>query len=148
VSLYAASSTLILASPIFVCATLYLLLARMIQLYLPARHRTFSNISPWLLVILFICSDIVSLIMQGVGSVIAISGHWQGSSKTVGVDVLLAGLALQLATFTCFLAFAWQFLRKTRIFEGVSFEPSLKKMLTGVWIAATLVEVSWLRFRA
>jgi hypothetical protein len=141
VSLYATSSSLIVVSPIFVCATLYLLLARMIQLYLPVRHQIFFNFSPQLIGKLFIGSDVLSFMMQGAGSGIAASGNWQGSSKTAGVDVLLVGLALQLATFTIFLVVTWQFMCRLRMVDGGGFEPSLKKMLTGVWIAAIFVEV-------
>jgi hypothetical protein len=85
VSLYATSSSLIVVSPIFICATLYLLLARMIQTYLPVRHQTFFKSSPRRLGKLFICSDVISFMTQGAGSGIAASGNWQGSSKTAGV---------------------------------------------------------------
>lgn len=142
VSLYATSSSLIVISPIFVCATLYLLLARMIQLYLPVRHQTFFTVSPRLLGKLFISSDVISFMTQGAGSAIAASGNWQGSSRTAGIDVLLVGLALQLATFTFFLVITWRFVCRVRIVVGGGFEPNLKKMLTGVWVAAILVEVS------
>ena len=141
VGLYAASSSLIVVTPIFVCAVLYLLLARMIQVYLPLRHQTFFIVSPRLLRNLFICSNIVSFLTQGAGSGIAASGSWQGSSKTTGIDILLTGLALQLATFTLFLAVAWTFVRRVRMVKDGSVEPGLKKMLTGVWVAAILVEV-------
>jgi hypothetical protein len=79
---------------------------------------------------------------QGAGSGIAASGNWQGGSRTAGIDVLLVGLALQLATFTFFLLVTWRFVCRVRIVVGESLEPNLKKMLTGVWIAAILVEVS------
>jgi RTA1 like protein len=144
VTLYTTPSSLIVVSPIFVCAKLYLLLARMIQMYLPVRHQTFFNVSPRLLGKLFISSDIMSFMTQGAGSAIAASGNWQGSSRTAGIDVLLVGLALQLATFTFFLVVTWRFVCRLRLVEGESFNPGLKKMLTGVWIAAIFVEVSWL----
>ena len=143
VGLYAASSSLIVVTPIFVCATLYLLLARMIQVYLPLRHQTFFNISPRLLGKLFICSDVLSFLTQGAGSGVAASGSWQGSSKNAGIDILLTGLALQLATFTLFMAVAWTFVRRVMMVEEGSVEPGLKKMLTGIWVAAILVEVGF-----
>ena len=79
---------------------------------------------------------------QGAGSGIAASGNWEGSSKTAGIDVLLVGLALQLSTFTFFLVVVWQFVCRVRMVEGENFEPNLKKMLRGVFIAAIFVEVS------
>jgi hypothetical protein len=141
VSLYATSSSLIVVSPIFVCATLYLLITRMIQLYLPVKHQIFFKFSPELLGKLFIGSDVLSFLMQGAGSGIAASGNWQGTSETAGIDVLLVGLALQLATFTLFLVVTWQFMCRLRMVDGGSFEPRLKKMLTGIWIATIFVEV-------
>ena len=86
----------------------------------------------------------MSFMTQGAGSGVAASGNWQGSSKTAGIDVLLAGLALQLATFTSFLAVLWQFVCRVRMMEGERFEPVFKKVLAGVWVAAIFVEVSWL----
>jgi RTA1 like protein len=142
ISLYATSSSLIVISPIFVCATLYLLLARLIQVYLPLRNQTFFNVSPRLLGKLFILSDATSFMTQGAGSAIAASGNWEGSSETAGIDVLLVGLALQLSTFTFFLVVVWQFVCRVRMVEEGSFEPNLKKMLRGVFIAAIFVEVS------
>jgi hypothetical protein len=142
VGLYAASSSLIVISPIFVCATLYLLLACLIQVYLPLRNQTFFHVSPRLLGKLFILSDVISFMTQGAGSAIAASGNWEGSSKTAGINVLLVGLALQLFTFTFFLFVFWQFMCRVRMVEGESFEPNLKKMLRGVVIAAMFVEVS------
>jgi len=142
VGLYAASASLIVISPIFVCATLYLLLARLIQLYLPARHQTFFHVSPRLLGKLFITSDVISFMTQGSGSGIAASGNWQGNSRTVGVDVLLVGLALQLATFTFFLVVTWRFVCRVRVTAKPVFNTNLTKVMTGVWIAAFFVEVS------
>src|SRR5437764_1831806 len=84
VSLYATSSSLIVISPIFVCATLYLLLARMIQLHLPVRRQAFFTLSPGLLGKIFISSDVISFMTQGAGSGIAASGNWRGGSRTAG----------------------------------------------------------------
>lgn len=142
VTLYATSSSFIVISPIFVCATLYLLLARMIELFLPVRHQTFFTFSPRLLGKLFISSDVMSFMTQGAGSGIAASGNWQGSLRTIGIDVLLVGLVLQLATFTFFLLVSWRFVCRVRTVVGECFESNLKKMLTGAGIAAILVEVS------
>lgn len=145
ISLYATSSSLIVISPIFVCATLYLLLARLIQVYLPLQNQTFFNVPPRLLGKLFILSDATSFMTQGAGSAIAASGNWEGSSKTAGIDVLLVGLALQLSTFTFFLVVVWQFVCRVRLVEEGNFEPNLKKMLRGVFIASIFVEVSEMR---
>lgn len=140
VSLYAASCSLVMLSPIFICASLYLLI-RIIQLYLPVQSQVFFHLSPQWLGLLFISSDALSLITQGAGSGIAASARWQGSSGAAGVDVLVVGLALQLATVTVFLVVTWQFVGRLSVAGGGRFEPSLKKMVIAVWITAIMVEV-------
>lgn len=87
---------------------------------------------------------------------IAASGNWQGSRMDVGTAILIAGLACQLATFTFFLVVLTLFcLRVSGGHDGRSgsqevsgsakdygFNPLVKQVIRGMWVAGILVEVS------
>ena len=142
ISLYAISSSWIVISPIFVCASLYLLVAHLIRRCLPAEHQSFFKVSSRWIGRLFITSDVLSFLTQASGSGVAASGNWQGNLKIVGTDVLLVGLALQLATFTFFLLVTWRFVCRVRALNTIEFDIATKRVLKGVWIASAFVEVS------
>jgi len=107
--------------------------------------------------------------LQGGGSAIATSGNWEGKSKEVGQNVLIVGLAMQLATFTihmvvlllfCIRVSAGksdtkgegEFRRRDGFTDGdgngngtereFGFNPLVKQVVKGMWIASVLVEVS------
>jgi RTA1 like protein len=148
VGIYASSSSLIVISPIFVCATLYLLFARLIQRCLPptstktalAKPQAFFGVSPLWIGRLFITSDVLSFMTQGSGTSIAAGGNWEGDSAKIGTNILLLGLSLQLATFTAFIAMLWMFVCRARVVEG-GFEPNIKSLLVGVAVASVFIEV-------
>ena len=143
VNLYGNSSSYIVIAPIFVCASLYLLLKYLVNLCLPhGPAQTLFGISPRWLGRIFIASDVFSFLMQGGGSGISASGNWEGNLKEIGVNVLLAGLGLQLATFTFYLVFLWTFVCRVHRTEGVAVDNSTKKVLVGMWIASVFVQVS------
>ena len=158
VGLYAISQTWIMIAPIFVCATLYLLISHLIQLCLPpGQQQVFLGLSPSLLGKIFITSDVLSFLAQGAGSGIAASGNWQGSLKDAGTAILIVGLACQLATFTVYLVVLTLFCLRVRgghdgRSEGqensrnggrdYGFNPLTLNIVKGMWIASVLVEVS------
>ncbi|EXJ67445.1 uncharacterized protein A1O5_09458 [Cladophialophora psammophila CBS 110553] len=148
IPLYAVSASYIVISPIFVCATLYLLLTRLIRMSLPAeenggqKQQVFFRIPPAWLGRIFITSDIFSFLTQCSGSGIASSGNWEGDLKTVGTNVLLVGLSLQLATFSVFLVVLARFVRRvSRVGKDAGWDPRVKKVVWGVWIAGFWVQV-------
>ena len=125
------------------CASLYWLMKYLILLLLPqGPHQRFFGINPLWLGRIFISSDITSFLTQGAGSGIASSGNWEGNTKDIGVNVLLTGLALQLATFTFYIVFMWRLVCRVRAVPEASFPEGARKVLTGVWIAAACVQVS------
>jgi RTA1 like protein len=153
IGIYASSSSLIVISPIFVCATLYLLIARLIRRSLPPtssntrnskdglQHpQRFFKVPPLWIGRLFITSDVLSFLTQGGGTSIAAGGNWEGDSAKIGTNILLLGLSLQLATFTAFIVLLWRFVCRVRIVEGAS-EPNIKKLLVGVVVASACIEV-------
>ena len=142
IPLYAISASYIVISPIFVCATLYLLLKCLVNLCLSnGPDKVLFGINPRWLGRIFITSDVLSFLTQCSGSGIASSGNWEGNTKEIGVNVLLVGLALQLATFTFYLAFLWQFVCRVRRVEQAGFNPSVRKVIMGIWIASAFVQV-------
>ncbi|KIW52885.1 hypothetical protein PV05_08498 [Exophiala xenobiotica] len=142
IPLYAISASYIVISPIFVCATLYLLLTRLIRTTLPdGPDRVFFRISPRWLGRVFITSDVVSFLTQCSGSGIASSGNWEGNLKDIGTNVLLVGLALQLATFTVFLLLMGRFVTRVKGNQETGFNPCVKKVILGAWVASFFVQV-------
>jgi hypothetical protein len=139
IPLYAISASYIVISPIFVCATLYLLLTRLIAAS-KARQSVLLGVSTRWLGRGFIVSDVCSFLTQCSGSGIASSGNWEGNLKTVGTDVLLVGLSLQLATFSVFLVVLWRFGVRARDSGGLGWPE--KKVIRATWIAGVLVQVS------
>ena len=143
IPLYATSASYIVIAPIFVCATLYLLLKYLVNLCLPTGpDQVLFRINPRWLGRIFICSDVFSFLTQAAGSGIASSGNWEGNTKDIGVNILLVGLALQLGTFTFYLGFLWRFVCRVRKVEEAGFNPCVRKVLTGIWIASAFVQVS------
>lgn len=157
VGLFASSTCFVIVAPIFVCATLYLMVVHLIRLCLPSGpEQTFLGISPRWLGRVFITSDVLSFLMQSAGSAIAASANWEGESKSVGENVLIAGLAAQLATFTVYMVVLLLFC--LRVSAGKSgnfvdgegsegarkygFNPLVKQVVRGMWIASAFVEVN------
>lgn len=153
VLLYALSQIFIIVAPIFICATLYLLISHLIRLCLPeGKQRVFLGISPQWLGRIFITSDVLSFLCQGAGSGIAASNNWTGETKTLGTNVLIFGLAAQLATFTLYVIVLALFCQRISAGSGggsdhekrreYGFNPLHKQVVKGIWIASVLIEVS------
>lgn len=76
------------------------------------------------------------------GSGIASSGNWEGSNATLGQNVLIAGLATQLATFMFFVGILRRFHQLANI-EGRADAPKgWRKVLLAVYVSSALVIVS------
>lgn len=148
---YACSQSCVVIAPVFVCASLYLLLTRLIRFNLRAEGKegggggrspqVFLGLSPKWLGYLFLISDFTSFNTQGGGSSIAGAGSWKGTLRTIGIDVILVGLALQVITFTGFLTVLAMFQSRVNSMKDVSLQPGAKKVILGVWIASILVQV-------
>ncbi|KAF2705978.1 RTA1 like protein [Pleomassaria siparia CBS 279.74] len=95
---------LILIGPLFFAATIYMMLGRTIRL---AGGEQVSIISPRWCTRLFITADISTLIIQGLGA--SIMGTMQLALAIAGEKIVIAGLALQVATFIVFVVVATDF---------------------------------------
>lgn len=165
--LYALSQAVIIIGPIFACATLYLLFIYLINLCLPSgKSRVFLGISSHWMGKLFIISNTLSFLLQGAGSAIAPGGNEEGSQRDLGINILTFGLAVQLATFSWYLVVLALFC--LRVYSGhetsgeeqskgkgengasqgtasrrdFGFNPLVKQVVAGIWIAGILLEVS------
>ncbi|KAF7157604.1 hypothetical protein CNMCM5623_001978 [Aspergillus felis] len=142
VSLYAVSSTLIVIAPVFVCASLYMLLGKLEASSADGSAKKPANFLlrgsgrwlPWT----FLTLDILAVLTQGSGSGIASSGSWKGSSKDTGIGVLIGGLVLQVVTFAAYLVImVWFHWRAT--VEGYQLPHGAQMVMKGVYIAGSLI---------
>lgn len=84
-------------APAFFSAAVYLSLSRIITIYAPTK----SLLKPRTITICFISCDLLSLILQAVGGALASTAKTE-SQRGEGVDIMLAGLATQVAATTAF----------------------------------------------
>lgn len=109
------------------------------------------------------------LLCQVVGVAVAASGKWRGQAKDTGTGVLLFGLSAQLVIFSVYLAVLTLFCLRVRSGRAeekservisvtgesdsfqdqgekkrrdFGFNPLVKQVIKGMWIASVLVEVS------
>ncbi|KAH8819843.1 RTA1 like protein-domain-containing protein [Xylogone sp. PMI_703] len=137
---YAVQSSLIVIAPLFVGAGNYLLISRLCLMVLPQSITKIYRIPTAHLTRIFIICDIISFLIQVSGSGIASSGNWEGSTVTVGEDVLIVGLASQVATFIFFLAIVSRFHRLTKV-ETIRDDQAggWRVVLKAVYISSTLI---------
>jgi len=79
-----------------------------------AYGRPFSLLAPRTYAIIFVCSDLIFLILQAFGGGLAATGKTQHKVDT-GVHILVAGLAFQVLSLFVFMALAthlWSRVRK------------------------------------
>ncbi|KAF4465657.1 sphingoid long-chain base transporter rsb1 [Fusarium albosuccineum] len=97
-------------APALISAPIYLSLGRVVKAY----GRQFSLMAPRTYAIIFICSDVVSLVLQAMGGGLAATGKTQKKVDT-GVYILVAGLAYQVLSLGVFMGLAthlWSRIRK------------------------------------
>ncbi|KAI9795074.1 MAG: hypothetical protein M1816_000096 [Peltula sp. TS41687] len=94
-------------APAFICAAIYLCLARIVVVY----GEDISRLKPRTYSIMFVTFDFFSLVLQGLGGGIASTADTYTSRKR-GVDIMIGGLSLQVVSLILFmilcLDFAWR----------------------------------------
>ncbi|KAE9363313.1 RTA1 like protein [Stipitochalara longipes BDJ] len=139
---YAVSSSLIVLAPLFIAAGNYLLLSRLCHSVLPSNFTSLLHIPLHHLTKIFITSDIVTFLIQVSGSGIASSGNWKGSTVKIGVDVLMAGLGVQLATILFFCCVVRRFHVLTRRGHVISSAgEGWRKILMAVYVSSGLIVI-------
>lgn len=88
-------------APVFTMGGIYYQLAKMIEIY---GHRFCLLPSPMAYSYIFIAFDIVSLVVQAAGGGVAGSETTAGEDVDTGDNIFIAGLALQVASMTIFMA--------------------------------------------
>ncbi|CZR62608.1 related to Rtm1p [Phialocephala subalpina] len=111
---YAVQSSFIIIAPLFIGAGNYLLISRLCLKVLPSEITHIHRIPVRILTRIFVLCDIVSFLIQVSGTGIASSQNWDGQTLKIGEDILIAGLAIQVATFGFFLAIVGRFHLLTR----------------------------------
>jgi hypothetical protein len=119
-----------------------MLVSRLCLTVLPSHLIRIYGFSTRKLTRIFISADIISFLIQVSGSGIASSGNWEGSNATLGQNVLIAGLATQLATFLFFVGILRRFHQLANT-EGREDAPrGWRKVLHAVYATSALVIVS------
>lgn len=146
IPLYAVSATLIVIAPVFVCASLYLLMDRLIWTGTHEKSKSkfkflFITIRRRWLPRIFVTLDIISCLTQASGSGIASSGDWAGSEKDTGTGVLIGGLVLQVVAFATFLMIVGSFhMKSTRSTNRL--DVGTGKLLKGLYLSGAFILVS------
>ncbi|KAB8265702.1 RTA1 like protein-domain-containing protein [Aspergillus pseudonomiae] len=152
IGLYATSATLIVIAPVLVCASLYILIGRLIRSGGRAAPSPdtetkdpvllFGRFSPSWIPRVFVTSDVISFLTQAAGSGIASSNDWAGKEKDVGVGVLIAGLVLQLVTFAFFLVVVVWFDKWSPRARGCGeVESGVRSVLNGIYEAGFFITI-------
>ncbi|KAL3473687.1 RTA1 like protein-domain-containing protein [Aspergillus californicus] len=101
-------------APVFFCAALYFLLGRIVIAY---QGEDISRLRPRNYAIFFVSCDIIALILQSAGGAMTSSAE-DSAGRDVGVNIMIAGLAFQVAALTLFIAltseFAYRLRRRSR----------------------------------
>lgn len=105
--------------PVFFCAAIYFLLGRIVIVY---QGEDVSRLRPRNYAIVFVSCDIVALILQSVGGAITSASDDDPSQRDTGVNIMIAGLAFQVAALTMFISlaleFAYRIYRRLHTYQG------------------------------
>lgn len=126
-------------APVFTMGGIYYQLAKLIEVY---GHRFSLLPSPMAYSFIFICSDIVSLVVQAVGGGLCGVAVTDGTSATTGNHVFIAGLAIQVASMAIFLMLWFHFL--FRIYISVRWEHINSRPISLSLLKISQTEVDYL----
>ena len=128
-------------APLLIAAGNYISLGRLIISVLPRNSQRLFRLNPIFITRVFVGSDVVSLIIQASGSGVASSENWSGKT---GLNMLIAGLALQLATNMVFMTLTAAFLKRAVLERRVraSAPQGWHRVATAVTISIVLIFVS------
>ncbi|KAL4996672.1 RTA1 like protein-domain-containing protein [Aspergillus recurvatus] len=99
--------------PVFFCAALYFLLGRIVVIY---HGEDISRLRPRNYAVVFISCDVVALVLQSIGGAMTSTAD-DADGRQMGLNIMIAGLAFQVAALTLFIAlaveFAWRLRRRS-----------------------------------
>ncbi|CRG89950.1 putative protein C17G6,02c [Talaromyces islandicus] len=104
---YLMQIVLLTLAPVFICASIYICLGRIVSVY--GKH--ISRLPPVWYTIIFVTCDFISLVLQGTGGGLTSSAETT-DEQNLGMRVMLVGLIFQVATLAIFgalcLEFGWR----------------------------------------
>jgi hypothetical protein len=130
-------------APLLVAAGNYLIIGRLILSVLPPTLHSILKLRATRITKIFVGCDILSFLIQVSGSGIASSNNWEGSQKDTGVNLLIVGLATQLATILFFLVVVGIFSRRA-VWRGLATGTApegWEKVLTAIVVSCVLITV-------
>ena len=115
-------------APAFLAAGLYLTLSRIVTTFGPENSRIAALSYPRI----FIPCDFVSLLLQAAGGGLASTASHQNKDPSVGNNIMIAGLAIQVVTLLLFIIlcadFAVKTLRRMRQMGQAALDPKHAKL--------------------
>lgn len=103
--------------PAFLMGGVYYLLAKLVTIY----NENLSILKPMHYSLLFICCDILSIVIQAAGGGVASTALKNEDSTDTGTHIMVAGIAFQVFTMSVFLIFFFVFM--WRMFKAVKRSP-------------------------
>jgi hypothetical protein len=97
---------LILLAPLFFAASVYMFLSRIIR---ATGHSKYSPIQTKWLTKIFVGGDLLCLNIQSSGASLLTNSKGNALKSSIGTNMIIGGLALQMVVFGFFLAVAWIF---------------------------------------
>lgn len=134
----------VVLAPVFIAACNYLLITRLVRGVLPSSRQRVCGVASRWLTKMFVTADVICFSVQSAGSSIASSEDWVGVRGQIGTNVLVGGLAFQLATILVFLVFIGRFDILARR-QGLAMPDAPRgwqQLLTAIYISAGLIAVS------
>ena len=104
-------------APAFITAAIYLCLARIMVVYGESNAR----FKPRTYSLVFMFSDFVALVLQGAGGGIAATAAGDDENQAqMGINIMIAGLAWQVASLILYMAACADFAMRVRAGKGVA----------------------------
>ena len=124
-------------APCFFTAAIYLIFSRLVLLH----GRSLARFKPRTYTIIFITCDIVALVLQAVGGALADTAENGGTGQT-GINIMIAGLAWQVASLFVFSVLCADYARRVRENGETAYVRSheaLRKIGSSVWSLEVLL---------
>ncbi|KAL4861281.1 hypothetical protein BDV12DRAFT_208167 [Aspergillus spectabilis] len=100
--------------PVFFCAALYFLLGRIVIVH---HGEDISRLRPKMYTVFFVSCDAIALAMQSAGGAIT-SAAGDADMRSIGTNVMIAGLAFQVVVLTLFIYLGTEFAIRLRRYRG------------------------------
>ncbi|KAJ3385205.1 hypothetical protein HDU84_002401 [Entophlyctis sp. JEL0112] len=130
IATYAGQQGLIVISPVLIAASQYIMMEKIMQFV----DEKASPVRPSLIAKIFVTSDVISFAVQGAGSGILVASS---SSFTLGNNILIAGLVLQVVCYITFLTISTIFF--SRVYSREFIDAGWKKLYTALFISCALI---------